>query len=75
MIQTKNLNEPDDAANTLQEAYKAYRKTDPEDAARVLQQASMKLSSSNLHEMIDGYQSTTTPARGTSEEQQRNSRI
>ena len=39
-IQTKNLNEPDDAANTLQEAYKAYRKTDPEDAARVLQQAS-----------------------------------
>ena len=39
-IQTKNLSEPDDAANTLQEAYKAYRKTDPEDAARVLQQAS-----------------------------------
>lgn len=38
-IQTKNLNEPDDAANTLTEAYKAYRKTDPEDAARVLQQA------------------------------------
>lgn len=39
-IQTKNLGEPDDAANTLTEAYKAYRKTDPEDAARVLQQAS-----------------------------------
>ncbi|MCJ1464751.1 vesicular-fusion protein S17 [Pseudocyphellaria aurata] len=38
-IQTKNLNEPDDAANTLTEAYKSYRKTDPEDAARVLQQA------------------------------------
>lgn len=38
-IQTKNLNEPDDAANTLTEAYKAYRKTDPQDAARVLQQA------------------------------------
>ena len=38
-IQTKNLNEPDDAANTLTEAFKAYRKTDPEDAARVLQQA------------------------------------
>ncbi len=38
-IQTKQLNEPDDAANTLTEAYKAYRKTDPEDAARVLQQA------------------------------------
>jgi len=39
-IQTQNLSEPDDAANTLTEAYKAYRKTDPEDAARVLQQAS-----------------------------------
>ena len=38
-IQTKNLNEPDDAANSLTEAYKSYRKTDPEDAARVLQQA------------------------------------
>ena len=38
-IQTKNLNEPDDAANTLTEAYKSYRKTDPEDAARVLSQA------------------------------------
>ncbi|MCJ1350083.1 MAG: vesicular-fusion protein S17 [Icmadophila ericetorum] len=38
-IQIKNLNEPDDAANTLTEAFKSYRKTDPEDAARVLQQA------------------------------------
>ncbi|MCJ1472055.1 vesicular-fusion protein S17 [Lambiella insularis] len=38
-IQTKQLNEPDDAANTLTEAFKCYRKTDPEDAARVLQQA------------------------------------
>ncbi|KAI9848983.1 MAG: vesicular-fusion protein S17 [Sclerophora amabilis] len=38
-IQTKNLNEPDDAANTLTEAFKSYRKTDPEDAARVLDQA------------------------------------
>ena len=38
-IQTKNLNEPDDAANTLVEAFKTYRKTDPEDAARVLSQA------------------------------------
>ncbi|KAI9833371.1 MAG: vesicular-fusion protein S17 [Phylliscum demangeonii] len=38
-IQTKNLNEPDDAANTLVEAFKAYRKTDPQDAARVLEQA------------------------------------
>ena len=34
---TKNLNEPDDAANTLTEAFKVYRKTDPEDAARVLE--------------------------------------
>jgi len=38
-IQTKHLNEPDDAANTLTEAYKSYRKTDPEDAARVLSAA------------------------------------
>ncbi|KAI9706342.1 MAG: hypothetical protein M1836_003347 [Candelina mexicana] len=38
-IQTKNLNEPDDAANTLVEAFKTYRKTDPEDAARVLDAA------------------------------------
>ena len=38
-IQTKQLNEPDDAANNLTEAFKVYRKTDPEDAARVLQQA------------------------------------
>jgi len=34
---TKNLNEPDDAANALTEAFKVYRKTDPEDAARVLE--------------------------------------
>lgn len=38
-IQTQNLNEPDDAANTLQEAFKVYRKSDPEDAARVLNSA------------------------------------
>ncbi|MCJ1411097.1 vesicular-fusion protein S17 [Ptychographa xylographoides] len=38
-IQKQQLNEPDDAANTLTEAFKSYRKTDPEDAARVLQQA------------------------------------
>ncbi|OAT09854.1 vesicular-fusion protein sec17, variant 4 [Blastomyces gilchristii SLH14081] len=36
---TNNLNEPDDAANTLTEAFKVYRKADPEDAARVLQVA------------------------------------
>ncbi|KAJ5759515.1 Tetratricopeptide-like helical [Penicillium odoratum] len=38
-IQTQNLNEPDDAANTLQEAFKVYRKSDPEDAVRVLSTA------------------------------------
>ena len=38
-IQTNSLKEPDDAANTLTEAYKSYRKDDPEDAARVLEQA------------------------------------
>ena len=35
-IQTNKLNEPDDAANTLTEAFKVYRKTDPLDAARCL---------------------------------------
>jgi alpha-soluble NSF attachment protein len=35
-IQTKNLNEPDEAANTLVEAFKVYKKTDPVDSARVL---------------------------------------
>lgn len=38
-IQTSKLSEPDDAANSLTEASKAYRKTDPEDAARVLSKA------------------------------------
>ena len=38
-IQTSKLSEPDDAANTLTEAFKAYRKTDPEDAVRCVQQA------------------------------------
>lgn len=38
-IQAKNLNEPDDAANTLVEAYKSYRKSDPQDAAQVLDRA------------------------------------
>ncbi|EZF16346.1 hypothetical protein H112_05783 [Trichophyton rubrum D6] len=38
-IFTLNLNEPGDAANTLTEAFKVYRKSDPEDAARVLQTA------------------------------------
>ncbi|EEA22659.1 vesicular-fusion protein S17 [Talaromyces marneffei ATCC 18224] len=35
-VQRNNLNEPDDAANSLSEAFKVYRKTDPEDAVRVL---------------------------------------
>ncbi|KAE8145978.1 soluble NSF attachment protein [Aspergillus avenaceus] len=38
-IQSQNLNEPDDAANSLQEAFKVYRKSDPEDATRVLSSA------------------------------------
>ncbi|KAL1972620.1 hypothetical protein VTN31DRAFT_7034 [Thermomyces dupontii] len=38
-IQRNNLNEPDDAANSLTEAFKVYRKTDPEDAVRVLESA------------------------------------
>jgi alpha-soluble NSF attachment protein len=38
-IQQQKLNEPDDAANTLVEAFKSYRKDDPEDAARCLEQA------------------------------------
>ncbi|UNI20084.1 vesicular-fusion protein S17 [Purpureocillium takamizusanense] len=35
-IQTNKLNEPDDAANTLVDAFKAYRKEDPQAAARCL---------------------------------------
>jgi alpha-soluble NSF attachment protein len=35
-VQKNSLNEPDDAANSLSEAFKVYRKTDPEDAVRVL---------------------------------------
>jgi alpha-soluble NSF attachment protein len=35
-IQTQNLKEPDDAANTLTDAYKAYRNEDPVAAARCL---------------------------------------
>jgi len=38
-IQSKNLSEPDDAANSLTEAFKVYRKTDPIDATRVLSSA------------------------------------
>ncbi|KAF7549320.1 hypothetical protein G7Z17_g6456 [Cylindrodendrum hubeiense] len=35
-VQVKNLNEPDDAANSLVDAFKAYRKDDPTAAARCL---------------------------------------
>jgi len=38
-LQQSKLNEPDDSANTLVEAFKAYRKDEPEDAARCLEQA------------------------------------
>lgn len=38
-IQRDKLNEPDDAANTLTEAFKVYKKSDPLDAARCLDAA------------------------------------
>ncbi|KAG9205243.1 vesicular-fusion protein S17 [Epicoccum nigrum] len=38
-VQRQNLNEPDDEANSLTEAFKAYRKDDPEAAARCLDKA------------------------------------
>lgn len=38
-IQTNKLNEPDDAANTLVDAFKAYRNDDPQAAVRCLKQA------------------------------------
>lgn len=38
-VQIKNLNEPDDAANTMTEAFKVYRKENPLDACRCLDQA------------------------------------
>ncbi|KAI9373845.1 soluble NSF attachment protein [Aspergillus egyptiacus] len=38
-IQEKDLKEPNDAANSLYESYKAYQTTDPEDAVRVLSAA------------------------------------
>ncbi|KAI5928295.1 alpha-soluble NSF attachment protein [Camillea tinctor] len=36
-VQTRHLKEPDDAANTLVDAFKVYRKENPEDAVRVLE--------------------------------------
>ncbi|KAL6710770.1 vesicular-fusion protein S17 [Coniothyrium glycines] len=38
-VQRQQLNEPDDEANSLTEAFKAYRKDDPEAAARCLDKA------------------------------------
>jgi alpha-soluble NSF attachment protein len=38
-VQTKNLNDPDDAANTMLEAYKVYRTEDPKAAIRCLDTA------------------------------------
>jgi alpha-soluble NSF attachment protein len=38
-VQRQHLNEPDDEANTLTDAFKAYRKDDPEAAARCLDKA------------------------------------
>ncbi|RYP53214.1 hypothetical protein DL769_010557 [Monosporascus sp. CRB-8-3] len=38
-VQTDNLKEPDDAANTLVDAFKVYRKENPEDAVRCLEVA------------------------------------
>ncbi|KAI0181461.1 TPR-like protein [Hypoxylon sp. FL1284] len=38
-VQSKQLNEPDDAANTLVDAFKVYRKENPEDAVRCLEVA------------------------------------
>ncbi|KAH7398818.1 alpha-soluble NSF attachment protein [Phaeosphaeria sp. MPI-PUGE-AT-0046c] len=38
-VQRQQLNEPDDEANTLTEAFKAYKKDDPESASRCLDKA------------------------------------
>lgn len=38
-IQTNKLKEPDDAANTLVDAFKVYRKESPQDAVRCLEVA------------------------------------
>ena len=38
-VQTNHLKEPDDAANTMADAFKVYRKENPEDAVRCLEVA------------------------------------
>src|SRR5271169_1054976 len=48
--------EKDDAANTLVEAYKSYRRTDPQDAARVLKQAISLFTAKGNFRRAAGYQ-------------------
>lgn len=48
--------EKDDAANTLVESYKAYRRTDPDDAARVLKQAISLFTGKGNFRRAAGYQ-------------------
>ena len=48
--------ERDDAANTLVEAYKSYRRTDPQDAARVLKQAISLFTAKGNFRRAAGYQ-------------------
>jgi alpha-soluble NSF attachment protein len=48
--------EKDDAANTLVEAYKSYRRTDPQDAVRVLKQAITLFTGKGNFRRAAGYQ-------------------
>jgi alpha-soluble NSF attachment protein len=48
--------EKDDAANTLVESYKSYRRTDPLDAARVLKQAVSLFTGKGNFRRAAGYQ-------------------
>jgi alpha-soluble NSF attachment protein len=48
--------EKDDAANTLIEAYKSFRRTDPKDAARVLQEAISLFTAKGNFRRAAGYQ-------------------
>lgn len=48
--------ERDDAANTLVEAYKSYRRTDPQNAARVLNQAISLFTAKGNFRRAAGYQ-------------------
>lgn len=48
--------EKDDAANTLVEAYKSYRRTDPQDSARVLEQAISLFTAKGNFRRAAGYQ-------------------